>query len=85
MSNTTSTDTTTDLSNLVIDPPRYRKTATIRADRIDFPFTVQSKEGTLQGNAGDWLALADDDTPTAPHRWIISADAFAATYVPVEV
>ena len=59
---------------------RYKKTATIRAMRLDFPFQVQSKEGVLTGKAGDWLAIADNDSPETPHRWIISAADFAATY-----
>lgn len=59
---------------------RYKKTATIRAIKFDFPFQVQSKEGLLNGNAGDWLAIADDDSPEQPHRWIISAVDFGATY-----
>lgn len=61
---------------------RYRKVATIRAVRLDGPFCVDSKEGTLNGKAGDWLAIADDDSDEKPHRWIISAADFAATYVP---
>lgn len=61
---------------------RYRKTATIRAVQINFPFTLESKEGRLTGAAGDWLAIADDDTDEKPHRWIISAADFAATYAP---
>ena len=61
---------------------RYRKTATIRAVRLDFPFTVQAKEGALVGQPGDWLAIADDDSEERPHRWIISAADFAATYTP---
>jgi hypothetical protein len=60
--------------------PRYRKTATIRALRMDFAFTVQSKEGTLTGKPGDYLAIADDDSDEQPHRWIISAADFERTY-----
>lgn len=46
----------------------YRKTATIRAVVLDFPFYVKSKEGRVDGKAGDALAIADDDTPESPHR-----------------
>lgn len=63
---------------------RYRKTATIRAVRLDFAFSVQSKEGAdFSGKPGDYLAIADDDSDEQPHRWIISAKDFEATYVPV--
>jgi len=61
----------------------YQKTATIRAVRLNFPFSVESKEGRLTGAPGDWLAIADDDSDERPHRWIISAADFAATYAPV--
>ena len=61
---------------------RYRKTATIRAVRLHAPFSVVAKEGTLYGSAGDWLAVADDDCEETPHRWIISAKDFFATYAP---
>jgi hypothetical protein len=66
------------------DARQYRKTALIRAVRVDHSFTVQSKEGALTGQPGDYLAFGADDTPERPHRWIISAQDFAATYEPVE-
>ena len=82
MSDTATPLDVTDARRLPLVARRFRKTATIRAVRLNFPFTVRSKEGALVGAAGDWLAIADDDTPERPHRWIISAVDFAATYVP---
>jgi hypothetical protein len=58
----------------------YKKTATIFAVPLGFPFKVQSKEGDLLGKAGDYLAIAPDDTEEKPHRWIISKEDFEKTY-----
>lgn len=62
----------------------YRKTATIHAVKIDEPFSIQAKEGMLEGKAGDYLAIADDDSTEKPHRWIISQADFEKTYESVD-
>lgn len=35
--------------------PEYRKTATVRARRMEHPFSVETPEGVMQGAAGDYL------------------------------
>lgn len=57
----------------------YRKTATVQAVQIDEDFTVNSEEGTLHAEAGDWLAEGP-----AGELWSIKEDIFALTYVPVD-
>jgi hypothetical protein len=47
--------------------------------QISEDFTVNSEEGTLHAEAGDWLAEGP-----AGELWSIKEDIFAATYVPVE-
>lgn len=57
------------------DAKEYRKTATIRAIRIDHPFEVVTMEGTMRGKPGDWLVEGP-----AGEAWVIDAGIFAATY-----
>jgi hypothetical protein len=64
---------------VILTPDEYRKTATIQAVQISEDFTVNSEEGTLYAEAGDWLAEGP-----AGELWSIKEDIFAATYVPVE-
>jgi hypothetical protein len=53
----------------------YRKTATIRAVRVDRPFVVDTLEGKMRGNAGDYLAVG------VKGEWYpIAADVMAASY-----
>lgn len=57
----------------------YRKTATMRAARIDVPFVVDTLEGTMRGNAGDYLVVG-----VKGERYPCAADVLAASYQPVQ-
>lgn len=57
----------------------YRKTATMRAVRVDEPFTVDTLEGTMKGNAGDYLVVG-----VKGERYPCAADVLAASYEPVQ-
>lgn len=54
----------------------YRKTATVHAMRMDRPFAVETLEGTMHGEAGDYLCEGP-----AGERWPIKRAIFEATYV----
>jgi hypothetical protein len=56
----------------------YRKTATMRAVRVDEPFVVNTLEGTMRGNAGDYLVVG-----VKGERYPCAADVLAASYEPV--
>jgi len=59
---------------------KYRKKPiSIKAARIDEPFEVETLEGTMCGNAGDWLicGVMGEYYPCKP-------DVFALTYEKVE-
>jgi hypothetical protein len=70
-------------SRLHLFAQEYRKTATIRAVRLNFAFEIHTKEGVMRGNAGDFLAIGPGDSDESPHRWPIAADVFLESYVPV--
>jgi hypothetical protein len=78
-----SDDAEVDVTRYSFETQEYRKTATINAIQLTSPFRVTSKEGVLKGNPGDWLAIAHDDSPLKPHRWIISKEDFDKTYAGV--
>lgn len=78
--NMSETKNVTRTNRLHLMAGEYRKTATIKAVSLDFLFCVDSKEGQLLGNAGDYLVIAHDDSPEKPHRWIISKTDFEQTY-----
>jgi hypothetical protein len=52
----------------------YRKTSTTRAVRIDGPFVVDTREGTMECPDG-WLALDANGDP-----YPIASDVFDASY-----
>lgn len=54
---------------------RYRKRVPVFAKQIDQPFEVDSLEGTIRGNAGDWLAIG-----IKGELWIIADHIFKITY-----
>lgn len=56
----------------------YRKTATMNAIKIDEPFMVKTLEGTMTGQAGDFLAVG-----VHGERYPIAADIMVASYEPV--
>jgi hypothetical protein len=53
----------------------YRKTATTRAVRVDVPFVVDTLEGRMRGNPGDFLAIGVEG-----ERYPIAASVMAASY-----
>lgn len=57
--------------------PEYRKTATVRAEQMDRPFVVQTNEGTMTGEIGDYLCVGP-----AGDRWPVKRHIFEATYTP---
>jgi hypothetical protein len=57
----------------------YRKTATTKAARIDEPFQVRTLEGTMTGQAGDYLAVG-----VHGERYPIAAAVMDASYEPVQ-
>lgn len=57
----------------------YRKTTTMRAARIDEPFQVETLEGVMAGNAGDYLVVG-----VKGERYPCAADVLAASYEPVD-
>jgi hypothetical protein len=56
----------------------YRKTATMRAVRVDEPFQVTTLEGTMTGQPGDYLVVG-----VKGERYPCAADVLAASYEPV--
>lgn len=53
----------------------YRKTALTYAARMDEPFVVDTKEGTMRGAAGDWLAVGPEG-----ELYPIAASVFERSY-----
>jgi hypothetical protein len=58
-------------------PTEYRKTATVLAQKVDYPFTVHTPEGEMNGEPGDYIVT--DNPPT--HAWPVRGSVFEATYV----
>lgn len=58
----------------------YRKFAVVNMLRMEQPFTCESREGTLQGQPGDFLV---EDGHGG--FYVISPEAHALTYAPAEV
>lgn len=56
----------------------YRKTATMRAVRVDEPFEVRTLEGTMTGKPGDYLVVG-----VMGERYPCAADVLTASYEPV--
>ena len=59
---------------------KYSKKVPTAALQMDFPFSVQTKEGTMTGKTGDWLAM-----DTQGNFYPIGAAVFAETYRPARV
>ncbi len=49
------------------------------AERHYTPFTVETKEGAMQGNPGDWLVTGVDG-----EKYPVAHSIFIATYDPVD-
>lgn len=63
-------------SDVRVVPARYRKTATVLAARIESPFVVDTPEGRMTGEPGDFLVT--DDPPT--HAWPVRSEVFERTH-----
>jgi hypothetical protein len=55
----------------------YRPSLQFRAKTMSEPFSVEAKQGLVTGEAGDVLAVIDDDLH------VFSSSVFAADYEPV--
>ncbi len=65
-----------------VGAPAYRKKpgALVYARPMPRPFVVQTREGQMRGEAGDYLVQADDHTPEHPHQWPVARAYFERTY-----
>ena len=57
------------------DFKEYLKTATVKAKQMSEPFEVETLEGTMRGNAGDYLCIGVEG-----EQWPIKKQIFEATY-----
>jgi len=57
----------------------YKKIATVRAVRMNEPFAVQTLEGLMKGQKGDYLCEGIDG-----ERWPIKKEIFERTYLEVK-
>ena len=57
----------------------YRKTATVDAVQLEMEFAVQTEEGIMIGNAGDYLCIGIEG-----ERWPVKKEIFEKTYEVVE-
>lgn len=55
----------------------YRKKTLTRAVQMHEPFSVETLEGTMQGQSGDWLMIGING-----EMYPCDADVFAKTYEP---
>jgi hypothetical protein len=57
----------------------------VLAARVDHPFSLQTKWGSLTGNAGDYVVkrFRDKDTAHPADVWIVNQALFRAAYEPV--
>lgn len=56
--------------------PEYRKTATVHAKQMEVPFEVETREGVVRGEPGDYLC-----GPGAEGEfWPVGKDIFESTY-----
>lgn len=56
----------------------YRKTATVFAVQMEKPFSVPTLEGTMEGEAGDYLVQAATEEG---EMWPVKKAIFEGTYV----
>lgn len=57
------------------------KKARAVAVRIGEPFDVETSQGTMKGNAGDWLVTNHPDDDPGSDVWVVSRERMDATYV----
>lgn len=61
----------------VSNPYPYVKTARVWATQLDGPIDVQTDQGPIHGEAGDYLVANDDPTSDV---WVVAQARFEATY-----
>lgn len=71
--------TSVDLGDLFVAPRKCRKTAIVQAVQVHEPFKVVTKEGTMEGKAGDYLMIG-----VKGERYPCEQDAFSLSYEWVE-
>lgn len=59
----------------ISDANTYRKTATVKAQQLTFHFSVETNEGTMRGNAYDYLCEGIEG-----ERWPVKKEIFEKTY-----
>jgi hypothetical protein len=57
-----------------------RKKARIIAVQLDFPFAVETGQGIMDGEPGDWLVTNHPDDDPGSDIWPVSRERMAATY-----
>lgn len=62
------------------DKPLFVKTARVRAFKLPNAVDVETLEGTMHANEGDYLVADEDMT----HCWPVRSDIFESTYEEVE-
>lgn len=63
----------------------FRKRARLCAIRMGVPFEVETDQGIVSGEVGDWLATNHPDDDPGSDVWVVSAERMAATYEPNEL
>lgn len=58
-----------------INVREYRKTATVLARQAPTAFTIETEEGTMRGEAGDYICVGP-----AGEAWPVKREIFEATY-----
>lgn len=56
----------------------YRKIATVRAKQMNRPFDVETLEGHMTGNKGDYLCIGIEG-----EKWPVKKEIFEKTYTEV--
>lgn len=57
----------------------WRRTGEVEAVRVEIPTRVDTLEGPVLAQAGEWLLRADDGS-----RWPVADDVFRRSYLPVD-
>lgn len=57
----------------------WRRTGEVEAVQVDEPTQVETLEGTVLAQPGNWILRADDGS-----RWPVADDVFRRSYLPVE-
>ena len=68
-------DNNTSIETLSTFVKSYKKTATVKAFQVKTNFLVKTLEGTMKGNAGDYLCQGIDG-----EKWPVKKEVFEKTY-----